>query len=96
MKGVLALMDSPTVMGAVKKGVLKDIDPSRLYDAVNVILTLQNEDGGKFSLQHTSMHNLAWSLLIPTSFCSQVGQHMKTIVDLAGTKNSIQARYLEI
>ena len=46
MKGVLALMDSPIVMGAVKKGVLKNIEPSRLYDAVNVILTLQNEDGG--------------------------------------------------
>jgi len=46
LKGVLALMDSPIVMKAVKKGILNDIDPSRLYDAVNVILTLQNEDGG--------------------------------------------------
>ncbi|KAL7540729.1 hypothetical protein ACHAXR_011495 [Thalassiosira sp. AJA248-18] len=46
LKGVLALMDSPFVMGAVKKGILKSIEPSRLYDAVNVILTLQNEDGG--------------------------------------------------
>ena len=40
-------MDSPLVMGAVKKGLLKGIEPCRLYDAVNVILTLQNEDGGK-------------------------------------------------
>lgn len=46
LKGVLALMDSPIVMKAVKKGILKNIEPSRLYDAVNVILTLQNEDGG--------------------------------------------------
>lgn len=41
-------MDSPVVMGAVKKGIVKGIEPSRLYDAVNVILTLQNEDGGEF------------------------------------------------
>lgn len=46
LKGVLALMDSPVVMSAVKKGIVKSIEPSRLYDAVNVILTLQNEDGG--------------------------------------------------
>lgn len=46
LKGVLALMDSPTVMDAVKKGILKSMDPTRLHDAVNVILTLQNEDGG--------------------------------------------------
>lgn len=46
LKGVLALMDSPAVMDAVKRGVLKGIEPTRLHDAVNVILTLQNEDGG--------------------------------------------------
>jgi len=46
LKAVLALMDSPIVMGAIKKGNLKGIEPSRLYDAVNVILTLQNDDGG--------------------------------------------------
>lgn len=46
LKGVLALMDSPLVMQTVKAGVLKTIDAERLYDAVNVILTLQNEDGG--------------------------------------------------
>ena len=46
LKGVLALMDSPIVMDGVKRGTLKAIEPSRLYDAVNVILTLQNEDGG--------------------------------------------------
>ena len=33
-------------MDAVKKGILKNMEPSRLHDAVNVILTLQNEDGG--------------------------------------------------
>lgn len=47
LKGVLALMDSPLVMQAVKSGLLKGINADRLYDAVNVILTLQNEDGGK-------------------------------------------------
>ncbi|EJK52279.1 hypothetical protein THAOC_28460 [Thalassiosira oceanica] len=46
LKGVLALMDSPVVMAAVGKGVLKSIEPSRIHDAVNVMLTLQNEDGG--------------------------------------------------
>ena len=50
LKGVLALMDSPAVMAAVGKGVLKSIEPSRIYDAVNVMLTLQNEDGGKSHL----------------------------------------------
>lgn len=39
-------MDSAIVMDGVKRGILKAIEPSRLYDAVNVILTLQNEDSG--------------------------------------------------
>ena len=46
LKAVLALMDSPVIRSAVKDGILRDIEPNRLYDAVNVILTLQNEDGG--------------------------------------------------
>ena len=54
LKGVLALMDSPVVLNAVEKGVLQRIEPSRLYDAVNVILTLQNEDGGEFFYQFQS------------------------------------------
>ncbi|KAL7545340.1 hypothetical protein ACHAWF_008693 [Thalassiosira exigua] len=33
LKGILALMDSPVVMNAVKKGVLNGIGPNRLYDA---------------------------------------------------------------
>jgi hypothetical protein len=37
-------------MNAVKTGMLKSIDAERLCDAVNVILTLQNEDGGKMFL----------------------------------------------
>ncbi|CAM9575647.1 unnamed protein product [Chrysoparadoxa australica] len=41
LKGVLCLMDLPQV---VKSG--KEIAPERLYDAVNVLLTYQNHDGG--------------------------------------------------
>mmetsp|Transcript_23740 Transcript_23740/g.50823 ORF Transcript_23740/g.50823 Transcript_23740/m.50823 type:complete len:1267 (+) Transcript_23740:97-3897(+) len=46
LKGVLALMDSPIIKSAVKEGILNNIEPSRLFEAANVILTLQNEDGG--------------------------------------------------
>lgn len=47
LKGVLVLLQSSsTVKVGLKNGSLKDIDDRRLHDAVNVILTLQNEDGG--------------------------------------------------
>lgn len=43
---LVLLQSSSTVKVGLKNGSLKDIDDRRLYDAVNVILTLQNEDGG--------------------------------------------------
>lgn len=47
LKGCLALTHSKTVQQAIKKGSLKQIDETRFHDAVNVIITLQNEDGGE-------------------------------------------------
>jgi len=46
LKGVIVLLKSKSVQAAVQDGSLKDINESRFQDAVNVILTLQNEDGG--------------------------------------------------
>ncbi len=50
LKGVCALLKSTKVRAEIKNGALLDIDETRLHDAVDVILTLQNEDGGKLSL----------------------------------------------
>ena len=50
LKGVLELMKSPVISKAIKDGELKGIDSTRLQDAVNVIITLQNEDGGETSI----------------------------------------------
>jgi len=47
LKGVCVLLKSATVLEGIKKGELPEINESRLQDAVNGILTLQNEDGGK-------------------------------------------------
>ena len=43
-------MKSPVISKAIKDGELKGIDSTRLQDAVNVIITLQNEDGGETSI----------------------------------------------
>lgn len=50
LKGVLCLRKySDTIKQGVKDGSLQPISDERLYDAVNVLLTLQNEDGGKLT-----------------------------------------------
>ena len=46
LKGVCALLKSAKVREGIKTGELIDINEARLQQAVNVILTLQNEDGG--------------------------------------------------
>jgi len=46
LKGTLALAHSKCVQDAVTDGSLESIGEKRFQDAVNVILTLQNEDGG--------------------------------------------------
>jgi squalene cyclase len=47
LKGVLCLMKSQAVTKGLKDGTLEPISEKRLQNAVNVILTLQNEDGGE-------------------------------------------------
>lgn len=46
LKGVIVLLNSTSVQDGIKDGTLRNIGEERLQDAVNVILTLQNEDGG--------------------------------------------------
>ena len=46
LKGVLCLMKSKAVRDGICKSELKAISDSRLYKAVNVLLSYQNEDGG--------------------------------------------------
>jgi squalene cyclase len=47
LKGVLALLQSSAVQDGIASKSLRTIAEPRLHDAVDVILTLQNEDGGK-------------------------------------------------
>jgi len=51
LKGSLVLTHSTSVRDAIKNGSLKPIGEKRFQDAVNGILTLQNEDGGKDELK---------------------------------------------
>jgi cycloartenol synthase len=46
LKGVLALRKSKVVADGVEKGTLKPIGEKRLENAVEVLLSYQNEDGG--------------------------------------------------
>ena len=46
LKGVLCLLKSTLIKEGLEKGVVAKIERERLEDAVNVILTLQNEDNG--------------------------------------------------
>jgi len=46
LKGVLSLQHSRVVKESIQDGKLNDISMKRLYDAVNVLLMYQNEDGG--------------------------------------------------
>ena len=97
LKAVLVLMKSPVICGAIEEGSLRGIDPIRLQDAVNVILTLQNEDGGEilycctykeyvimFSVALTRFVSLTISTC--TYLCShhKGGQLTRTIAVLAG------------
>ena len=50
LKAVIVLLKSNCIPAAIRNGSIRPIDESRLQDAVNVILTLQNEDGGKSAL----------------------------------------------
>lgn len=47
LKGVLCLLRCKSVEEGLQKNSLKPIDETRLQKCVNVILTYQNEDGGK-------------------------------------------------
>jgi squalene cyclase len=46
LKGVLCLRKSKVVADGIEKGTLKPIDDKRLQNAVEVLLSYQNEDGG--------------------------------------------------
>ena len=47
LKAILALNKSKSVQDGIKNGSLKPMEDKRFFDAVNVLLTYQNEDGGK-------------------------------------------------
>ena len=50
LKGTIALLKSKTVQEGLKDESLKKISAERLYKAVNVLLTYQNEDGGELHI----------------------------------------------
>lgn len=47
LKGVLCLLQCKVVQDGISNKSLKPIDDERLEKAINVIITYQNEDGGK-------------------------------------------------
>jgi squalene/oxidosqualene cyclase-like protein len=53
LKGVLCLLKSKCVQQGIDDGLLRPMDPKRLQDAVNVILSYQNEDGGFATYENT-------------------------------------------
>lgn len=46
LKGIFSLLESKTIKCGLENGSLNPICDQRLYDAVNILLTYQNEDGG--------------------------------------------------
>ena len=67
LKGVLCLLRSKSVQDGINKNELEPIDEKRLEKAVNVMLSYQNEDGGKkmlsssVSLLYAGPHRLVAS-----------------------------------
>jgi squalene cyclase len=47
LKGALCLLECKAVKEGLKSGELKTYSTERFENAINVMLTLQNEDGGK-------------------------------------------------
>lgn len=47
LKATLCLLKSKTIQDGIKDQSLLDISEERLHKAVNVLLTYQNEDGGR-------------------------------------------------
>ena len=58
LKGVLCLLHSKAVKQGPEDGSLKKIEDERLFKAVHVLLTYQNEDGGT-SQSSFEIHSLA-------------------------------------
>lgn len=85
------LLKSTHVLAGIEKGELLDINEKRLQEAVNVILTLQNEDGGELSvesLQKIVFHECLKSCLSYFFFfIPKVGPPTKTPEALGGTNN---------
>ncbi len=54
LKAVLALRNQPTVLEGVRTGALRGISDQRLFDAVEVVLSMQNDrDGGWATYENT-------------------------------------------
>ena len=47
LKATLCLLKCESVKQGLRDGSLKEISDERLYKSINVLLTYQNEDGGK-------------------------------------------------
>jgi cycloartenol synthase len=46
LKGILCLLKSKTIQDSLKENKIRPIRDERLYDAVHILLSYQNEDGG--------------------------------------------------
>lgn len=53
MKAVLVLRTLPIVQKGIAAGSINDISDQRLFDGCNVVLTMQNEDGGWATYENT-------------------------------------------
>ena len=83
LKGVMCLLHSTAVKEGLEDCSLKKISDDRLFKAVNILLTYQNEDGGKHKrLQNLNPALTNLSRISHSSHLSffQAGLHMKIIV----------------
>eukprot|EP00656_Telonema_subtile_P058648 TRINITY_DN9994_c0_g2_i3.p1 TRINITY_DN9994_c0_g2~~TRINITY_DN9994_c0_g2_i3.p1 ORF type:complete len:704 (-),score=190.97 TRINITY_DN9994_c0_g2_i3:164-2275(-) len=53
LKAVLCIRELPCIQHAIKAGEIQDIAPARLHDACNVLLEMQNAEGGFATYENT-------------------------------------------
>ena len=73
LKAAICLLKSKTVQDGLKDESLKNISAERLYKSVNVLLTYQNEDGGKNRDSATMALTLDIHVLSNNDFRYRVG-----------------------
>jgi squalene/oxidosqualene cyclase-like protein len=53
LKAVLVLRRLPCIVDGIEDNIIRNISDERLYDGINVVLTMQNDDGGWATYENT-------------------------------------------